>query len=61
MGFGVTVGLLWLAAAAAVALLVGMKMENSKRDQGLRDDRLNAPNDEVNNLGDDHPDFRFVY
>lgn len=61
VGFGVTVALLWLAAAAATALLVCMKIENQKRDQGLRDDRRNLPEDEVNNLGDDHPDFRFVY
>jgi hypothetical protein len=31
------------------------------RDQGRRDDRYDLPDDEKNNLGDDHPAFRFTY
>lgn len=31
------------------------------REQGKRDHRLNLPDDEKTNLGDDHPSFRFTY
>lgn len=60
-GYSVNVGLIWLAAIAAVVLLLLMKSENDKRDQGKRDQMLQLPEDEKDNLGDDHPRFRFVY
>jgi hypothetical protein len=33
-------------------------LENKKRDRGERDHRLNWS--DVDNLGDDHPSFRFA-
>jgi hypothetical protein len=38
----------------------GMMAENKKRDRGERDDRLSLPKEELENLGDDHPEFRFT-
>ena len=60
-GYSVNIGLLWLAALAAVALFVGMKLENDKRAQGKRDYMLELPAEQRDNLGDDHARFRFVY
>lgn len=55
-GFAICEGLL----VAAAALLVGLGVENRRRRRGERDYRLGLPQ-EVCNLGDDHPGFRFVY
>jgi hypothetical protein len=33
--------------------------ENKKRDRGERNGRLLLPKEQVENLGDDHPEFRF--
>lgn len=60
-GYGVGLGLICLSFIASTCLLVYMFMENKKRDQGGRDYRLQLPPDELNNLGDDHPSFRFSY
>lgn len=60
-GYSVNIGLIWMAAIAAVVLLVTMKMENDKRILGKRDRMLQLPKEERDNLGDDHPHFRFVY
>ena len=60
-GYGVSIALLWLCALAATGLLWGMRRENRKRDRGERDARFDLPSEEVENLGDDHPNFRFVY
>ncbi|KAL9101212.1 MAG: hypothetical protein Q9163_003494 [Psora crenata] len=61
VGYGVSLGLLWLTAAAACALLLGLWVENRKRDRGARDYRFDLSAEEVGNLGDEHPRFRFVY
>ena len=60
-GYGVSLGLLYVSLVAAVVMLVGLRLENSKRERGGRDSRYNLPEEEKNNLGDDHPRFRFVY
>ena len=60
-GFSVMVALLATAALLMVGFMVGVGVENGKRRRGERDYRLRLPRDEVGNLGDDHPDFRFVY
>lgn len=60
-GYGVTLGMLWLSATAAIFLFVGVYVENKKRNLGKRDDRFNLPDDEKDNLGDADPRFRFVY
>ncbi|KAK6866361.1 major facilitator superfamily domain-containing protein [Apiospora arundinis] len=59
-GYGVALGMTWLGALATAALAAGLWLENRTRDRGGRDDRLLLPEDEVNNLGDDHPSFRFT-
>ena len=37
-----------------------LRWENAAREAGKRDYRYNLPADEVDNLGDDDPRFRFV-
>ena len=67
VGYGVAFACLWLAALAATAMLWGLRRENAKRARGERDDRLRGASGEAqaeaeaDNLGDDHPHFRFVY
>ena len=61
VGYGVSLGLLWVCAIACTSLFIGLRIENKKRDRGERDYRLTLPKDEVENLGDDHPSFRFTY
>lgn len=57
-GYGVSLGFLWLCGAACTVLLIGAMKENRKRERGERDYRLNGA--DVDNLGDDHPSFRFT-
>lgn len=61
LGYGLGLGFVWLCGLAAVVFLWVIRRENRIRDQGGRDDRLNLPEDERNNLGDGHPRFRFTY
>jgi hypothetical protein len=58
-----TVCLSLMVVAGVVMVLTELVLlwENKSRDQGKRDYRLNLPADEVDNLGDDHPSFRFTY
>ena len=60
-GHTTSLGLLWLCGLASTALLIGLSRENKRRDNGERDDRYNLPIEELENLGDDHPRFRFSY
>lgn len=60
-GFATMVALLAMAALLMVGFMLGIRVENEKRKRGERDYRLLLPRDQVCNLGDDHPDFRFVY
>ena len=60
IGYGVSVGLLWLCGLASTAFFIGMRLENRKRDRGERDDRYDLPREELENLGDDHPRFRYT-
>jgi cyanate permease len=57
-GFGTTLGLLWVCALACTVLFFGAKRENKKRDRGDRDWRLEDK--DADNLGDDHPHFRYA-
>ena len=61
VGYGVSLALLWLSGLACTAFFIGLWMENKRRDRGGRDDRFNLPRQELVNLGDDHPRFRFTY
>ncbi|KAL8859439.1 MAG: hypothetical protein Q9178_004117 [Gyalolechia marmorata] len=60
-GFGTSIAFQWLTALALTAFLVGLMRENKKREEGGRDYRYNLTKAEQENLGDDHPRFRFVY
>ncbi|KAK5627972.1 hypothetical protein RRF57_003687 [Xylaria bambusicola] len=59
-GYGTALAFNWLGGVAATAMFVGMLLENRKRDAGGRDYRLSRPDEEVRNMGDDHPSFRFT-
>lgn len=61
LGFGLGLGLVWLCVLSSIVFLLYMKRENKLRGEGKRDDRYNLPEDERNNLGDDHPAFRFTF
>ena len=61
VGYGVGLGMLWLTGTCCTVFVFGLWLENRKRDQGKRDHRYNLPKDELENLGDDHPRFRFIY
>ncbi|KIW82442.1 hypothetical protein Z517_05469 [Fonsecaea pedrosoi CBS 271.37] len=61
VGFGTGVGLLSAGAVASCILLWYLRRENRLRDKGARDYRYNLPEAELQNLGDDHPAFRFSY
>lgn len=61
IGFGVSLALMWICGLACTVFLIGLRMENMKRDRGERDDRYNLSKEELENLGDDHPSFRFTY
>lgn len=61
IGYGVSIALLGVCGVACTILFLGLKLENNKRDQGKRDSRYNLPQEELENLGDDHPRFRFTY
>ena len=61
VGFGVSLALIWVCGLACTTFLFGLRRENKKRDRGERDDRYHLPQEELENLGDDHPAFRFAY
>lgn len=57
-GFGVSLAMLWVCAAACTGLYLGARRENRRRDRGERDWRLGEP--DADNLGDDHPSWRLA-
>jgi len=58
-GFGVSLGLLWVCALASAVFVFGVRRENKRRDAGGRDWRVESADGD--NLGDEHPDFRYTY
>ncbi|KAL6244531.1 hypothetical protein RBB50_008773 [Rhinocladiella similis] len=60
-GYGTSFGLVWLCGISAIAMLALLYRENHKRDKGERDYRLELSQEEVQNMGDHHPAFRFTY
>ena len=58
-GFSVCLVLLLLTALASAGFAIGLAMENRARDRGERDYRLQDQS-EANNLGDDHPSYRYA-
>lgn len=62
LGFGLSLGLVWLCGSACVAFLMVLVRENKKREKGERDGVLTGlTEEERGNLGDGHPGFRFTY
>ena len=59
-GFGVGFALNMLAGICCTVLFLGLRAENRRRDRGERDERLALPPHELDNLGDDHPSFRYT-
>ena len=59
-GFGTGFALNMMAGICCTALYFGLRAENKSRDQGQRDHRFDLPPNELDNLGDDHPNFRYT-
>lgn len=57
-GMGVSLGMMWLCAASCTIFYLCAVRENKKRDRGERDGRLLEP--DADNLGDDHPHWRYA-
>lgn len=60
LGYGMGLGFAWLCVISAFVFDFWIRRENKLREAGKRDYLLNLEEDELNNLGDDHPSFRFV-
>lgn len=60
-GYSVSLGLVWICAAACLGLFLGVRRENGKRERGERDWREGEGEVDRGNLGDDCPRFRFTY
>ena len=61
VGYGVSLALIWMCGLACTVFAIGLRLENKRRERGERDARLSLAKEEVENLGDDHPAFRFTY
>ena len=59
VGFGVCLALLLLNCTLATILMFLLKRENRLRAEGKKDHLLHGT--DADNLGDDHPEFRFVW
>lgn len=60
-GFGTALGMMVLCCIMATVMLFGLRWENKKRDAGGRDYRYTEEAEDIANMGDDHPTFRFTY
>lgn len=61
VGYGVGLGMVWLCGLSCLIFLGLLIDENRKRARGERDHVLSLPEEELANLGDGHPSFRFTY
>lgn len=60
-GYGVSLGMVWICGVACVLFFRFLVRENRVRRAGGRDYLYELPSEELENLGDDHPAFRFTY
>ncbi|KAL8676401.1 MAG: hypothetical protein Q9186_007075 [Xanthomendoza sp. 1 TL-2023] len=60
VGYGVALAMSVVAAAAATTLFLGYRGENTHRDRRGRDYRLEESEVRGNDLGDDHPGYRYA-
>ena len=58
--FGVGPVLSILVGVCCAVLFCGLRAENKRRDQGNGNDRFALPPDELHNLDDEHPSFRYT-
>ena len=59
-GYRVGLSLLLFSGLMASIFWIGLVGENRRRAQGKRDYRLSLSEEELENIGDDHPRFRFA-
>ena len=59
MGFGIGLAFLLLNGTLATILFFLLKRENRRRAEGKNDNLLQGP--DADNLGDEHPAFRYAY
>jgi predicted MFS family arabinose efflux permease len=59
-GHSTSLAMVGVGVVAATALEFLMWRENKQRDAGELDSRLQRPREEVENMGDYHPSFRFT-
>jgi hypothetical protein len=59
-GFGTGLGMLFFGILASTGFFLYLRWENAAREAGKRDWRNSLPADELDNLGDDDPRFRFI-
>lgn len=57
-GYGTSLAMLLMCGAMCTVFFFGLKAENKKRSNGGRDYRFESG--ELENMGDDHPEFRFT-
>lgn len=57
-GYGTSLGLVWLCGIACTVMFLGSLYENKKRDRGDMEARLQEA--DIDNMGDDHPAWRFT-
>jgi hypothetical protein len=59
-GYRTSLGMLLMCGVMCTVFFFGLKAENRKRDKGGRDYRFERERRELENMGDDHPEFRFT-
>ncbi|KAE9377036.1 major facilitator superfamily protein [Stipitochalara longipes BDJ] len=59
-GYGTSLAMLLMCGVMCTVFFFGLKAENKKRDDGGRDYRFEKEREELENMGDDHPGFRFT-
>ena len=59
-GVAVCLGLFFMSAIFSTIYYLGLRAENARRDRGERDYRYTEEADELDNMGDDHPTWRYI-
>ena len=60
VGYGVSLGMMLFCGIMSTVFAVCVVIENRRRDEGERDDRLLLDESILGNMGDDDPRFRFT-
>jgi dipeptide/tripeptide permease len=58
--YGAGLALMFVCFLTSCGYYFGLKRENGKRERGERDYRLQYPKEKLDNIGDDHPSFRYA-